>query len=84
LATIRSVQSNRAAISTSLKPSAASNTILARITSRYGREYWLARRRSSCSSISLILRACAATATRVRRGYDNSFNRGERISVSRY
>ena len=56
LATIRSVQSNRAAISVSVRPSAASRTSLARITSRYAREYWPARRRSSRSSTSLIFR----------------------------
>jgi hypothetical protein len=84
LATIRSVQSSRAAISTSLRPSAANNTILARITSRYGRVYCAARRRNSRSSTSVIFNASVATGPRVRRGYDNSFNRGERISVSPY
>jgi hypothetical protein len=36
------------------------------------------------SSISVIFSACAATAPKVRRRYGNSFNGGERISVSRY
>jgi hypothetical protein len=84
LATIRSVQSSRAAISTSLSPSAASKTSLARITSRYGRVYCPARRRSSRSSTSVIFSACAATAPEVRGGYGNSFNHGERISMRRY
>jgi hypothetical protein len=84
LATIRSVQSSRPAISVSLSPSAASITSLARITSRYGRVYCAARRRRSRSSASVIFRASAATAPEVRRGYGNSFNRGEHISGSRY
>jgi hypothetical protein len=84
LATIRSVQSSRAPISVSVRPSAASSTILARITSRYGRVYCPARRRSSRPSTSVILSACAATASEVRRRYGNSFNLGERTSVSRY
>jgi hypothetical protein len=76
LATILSVQSSRAAISTSDSPSAANNTSLARITSRYGREYCPARRRSSRSSTSLILRGGAVTAHEVRHSHGNSFKPG--------
>lgn len=68
---VRSVQSSRAAISWSLNPSPANSTILARITSRYGRVYWPARRTNSRPSLSLI--ATAAIADEVRRRYSNSF-----------
>jgi len=79
-----SVQSSRRAISQSLCPSAANNTTLARITSRWGRVYCAARRRSSRSSVSLRATATSAIVNEIRRRYGNSFNRGERISGSRY
>jgi hypothetical protein len=65
------VQSSRSAISRSLHPRAASNTILARITSRYGRVYRPARPTSTRLSASVIV--IAATDDQIRHRYGNSF-----------
>jgi len=72
LAAVLSVQSNRRAISVSLSPSAANSTTFARTTSRCGRVYWAARRRSSRSSVSLNVIAAWAITSGIRRPYGNS------------
>src|SRR3954451_24580287 len=72
LAAVLSVQSSRRAISVSLSPAAANSTTFARITSRWGRVYWPARRRSSRSSVSLKVITTAAITPGIRHPYGNS------------
>jgi hypothetical protein len=81
LPTDLSVVSNRRAISALVCPSVASSTILARTTSRCGRVYCAARRRSSRSSTSLSsITYLLATASKIRRAYGNPFAAPEDIS----
>jgi hypothetical protein len=84
LATIRSVQSSRAAISVSLSPAAASSTGLARITWRYGAWSASPAGAAHAPAASVIIQGLGRHLPEIRHGHGNAFNRREHVSGSRY